>query len=90
MMLIDIRAVIHATIAANKDWYKLILISELLIKSKLVKTKDAKIIGIDKSIEKIAADDRLNPKKRAPVIVTPALLAPGIKASTWNKPMIKA
>ena len=82
MMLIDTRAVIHATIAANKDWYKLILISELLIKSKLVKTKDAKIIGIDKSIEKIAADDRLNPKKRAPVIVTPALLAPGIKAST--------
>ena len=82
MMLIDTRAVIHATNAANKDWYKLILISEVLIKSKLVKTKDAKIIGIDKSIEKIAADDRLNPKKRAPVIVTPALLAPGIKAST--------
>ena len=82
MMLIDTRAVIHATIAANKDWYKFIFTSELLIKSKLVKTKDAKIIGIDKSIEKIAADDRLNPKKRAPVIVTPALLAPGIKAST--------
>ena len=82
MILIDTRAVIHATIAANKEWYKLILISELLIKSKLVKTKDAKIIGIDKSIEKIAADDRLNPKKRAPVIVTPALLAPGIKAKT--------
>ena len=82
MMLIDTRAVIHATIAANKDWYKLKLISELLIKSKLVKTKDAKIMGIDKSIEKMAADDRLNPKKRAPVIVTPALLAPGIKAKT--------
>ena len=82
MILIDTRAVIHATIAANKEWYKLILISELLIKSKLVKTKDAKIMGIDKSIENIAADDRLNPKKRAPVIVTPALLAPGIKANT--------
>ena len=82
MMLIDTRAVIQAKIAANKDWYKLVLISELLIKSKLVKTKDAKIMGIDKSIEKIAADDRLNPKKRAPVIVTPALLAPGIKAKT--------
>jgi len=81
MMLIDTRAVIHATIAANKDWYKLIFISGLLIKSKLVKTKDAKIIGIDKSIEKIAADDLLNPKKRAPVIVTPALLAPGINAN---------
>ena len=82
MILIDTSAVIHATIAANKDWYKFIFISELLSKSKLVKTKDAKIMGIDKSIEKIAADDRLNPKKRAPVIVTPALLAPGIKSST--------
>ena len=82
MILIDTSAVIHATIAANKDWYKFIFISELLSKSKLVKTKDAKIMGIDKSIEKIAAEDRLNPKKRAPVIVTPALLAPGIKAST--------
>ena len=82
MMLIDTRAVIHATIAANKDWYKLILISELLIKSKLVKTKDAKIMGIDKSIEKIAADDLSKPRKRAPVIVTPALLAPGINANT--------
>ena len=82
MILIENSAVVHAMIAENKDWYKLILISELLINSKLVKTKDAKIIGIDKSIEKIAADDRLNPKKRAPVIVTPALLAPGIKAKT--------
>ena len=82
MMLIDNRAVIQATIAANKDWYKLILISELLIKSKLVKTKDAKIIGIDKSIEKIAADDLSKPRNRAPVIVTPALLAPGINANT--------
>ena len=82
MMLIDNSAVIHATNAANKDLYKFIFISELLIKSKLVKTKDAKIRGIDKSIEKIAADDLLNPKKRAPVIVTPALLAPGIKART--------
>ena len=80
-MLIDTRAVIHATIAANKDWYKFIFTSELLlIKSKLVKTKDAKIRGIDKSIEKIAADDLSKPRKRAPVIVTPALLAPGIKA----------
>ena len=82
MMLIDNSAVIHATIAANNDWYKFIFTSALLIKSKLVKTKDAKIIGIDKSIEKIAADDLSNPKKRAPVIVTPALLAPGIKANT--------
>ena len=81
-MLIDTRAAIQATNAANNDWYKFIFSLALLIKSKLVKTKDAKIIGIDKSIEKIAADDLLNPKKRAPVIVTPALLAPGIKAKT--------
>jgi len=65
----------------NKDLYKFIFISELLIKSKLVKTKDAKIRGIDKSIEKIAADDLSKPRKRAPVIVTPALLAPGINAN---------
>ena len=82
MILIDNSAVIHATNDANIDWYKFIFTSALLIKSKLVKTKDAKIMGIDKSIEKIAADNLSNPKKRAPVIVTPALLAPGIKAST--------
>ena len=82
MMLIDTRAVIHAAIAANNDWYKFIFTSELLIKSKLVKTKDAKIMGMDKSIENIAAEDLSNPRKRAPVIVTPALLAPGIKAKT--------
>ena len=82
MMLIDSSAVIHATNAANNDWYKFIYISPLLIKSKLVKNKDAKIMGIDKSIENIAADDLSKPKKRAPVIVTPALLAPGINAKT--------
>ena len=81
-MLIDTRAVIHAINAANNDWYKFIFTSALLIKSKLVKTKDAKIMGMDKSIENIAAEDLSNPRKRAPVIVTPALLAPGIKAKT--------
>ena len=45
---------------------------------------------MDKSIENIAADDLSIPKKRAPVIVTPALLAPGIKANTWNTPIINA
>ena len=82
MMLIDSRAVIQATNAANKDLYKFMFTSELLIKSKLVKTKDAKMRGIDNSIEKIAAVDLSNPRKRAPVIVTPALLAPGINANT--------
>jgi len=82
MMLIDSSAVIHATNAANNDWYKFIFTSALLIKSKLVKNKDAKIIGMDKSIENIAEEDLSNPRKRAPVIVTPDLLAPGIKAKT--------
>ena len=82
MILIDSSAVIHATNAANNDWYKFIFTSALLIKSKLVKNKDAKIIGMDKSIENIAADDLSKPRKRAPVIVTPALLAPGINANT--------
>ena len=81
-MFIDSSAVIHATNAANNDWYKFIFTSALLIKSKLVKTKDAKIMGMDKSIENIAAEDLSNPRKRAPVIVTPALLAPGINAKT--------
>ena len=82
MILIDNSAVIYATIAANNDWYKFMFTSTLIIKSKLVKTKDAKIMGMDKSIENIAAEDLSNPRKRAPVIVTPALLAPGIKAKT--------
>ena len=68
--------------AANKDWYKFKFVSVLPIKSKLVKTKDAKIMGIDNSIENIAADDLSKPIKRAPVMVTPALLAPGINANT--------
>ena len=80
MMLIENRAVIQATNAANKDLYKFTFVSSLITKSKLVKIKDAKIIGMDKSIENIADDDLSKPKKRAPVIVTPALLAPGIKA----------
>ena len=40
------------------------------------------IMGMDKIIENIAADDLSKPRKRAPVIVTPALLAPGINANT--------
>ena len=40
------------------------------------------MIGIDNNIENLAALSLSNPKKRAAVIVTPALLAPGIKAST--------
>ena len=46
------------------------------------KLREATIIGIDKSIENIAAESLLIFKNLAPVIVTPALLAPGIKAKT--------
>ena len=72
----------QATNAANTDWYKLILIEVTESASILVRTSEAKIIGIDNNIENIAADERSKPKNLAPVIVTPALLAPGIKAKT--------
>ena len=85
--LIDNSAVTHAINAAKIDWYKLIFASELLTISMLVRIREAKIIGIDNSIENIAAEERSNPKNLAPVIVTPALLAPGIKAKIWNKPI---
>ena len=58
--------------------------------SKSNKVNEAKITGIDNNIEKIAALLRLSPKNLAPVIVTPALLAPGINANIWNSPIIKA
>ena len=70
----------QATIAAKKDCSILALLTGSLITSKIDSVNDARIIGIDKSIEKIAAFVRSNPKNRAPVIVTPALLAPGINA----------
>ena len=78
----DKKAVIQATIAAKKDCCKCISFIELFDKSKTDNVSDDKIIGIDKSIEKIVALVLFIPKKRAPVIVTPALLDPGIKART--------
>ena len=45
MMLIENRAVIQATNAANKDLYKFIFTTALLIKSKLVKTKEIFLNG---------------------------------------------
>ena len=70
----------QATIAAKKDCSILVLLTESLITSKIESVNDARIIGIDKSIENIAAFVRSNPKNLAPVIVMPALLAPGINA----------
>ena len=83
-------AVIHATNDAKIDWCKFILIEGLFIRSYVLKIREAKIMGIDKSIENIAADERSKPKNLAPVIVTPALLAPGINAKTWKIPIINA
>ena len=71
----------QATIAAKKDCSTLlVLLIGSLITSKIDSVNDARIIGIDKSIENIAAFVRSNPKNLAPVIVMPALLAPGINA----------
>ena len=49
--------------------------------SKNIKNVAPDIAGIDKYIEYFAAQILLNPKKRAAVIHTPALLEPGIKAN---------
>ena len=70
----------QATIAAKKDCNTLVLLIGSLITSKIDNENDARIIGIDKIIENIAAFLLSNPKNLAPVIVTPALLAPGINA----------
>ena len=72
----------QATIAANKDCSTKVLLIGSLITSKIDSVIDARMIGIDKSIEKIAAFVGSNPKNLEPVIVTPALLAPGINART--------
>ena len=87
---IESNAVKHATIDAKIDCGKFIFIEGLFITSYVLKIREAKIIGTDKSIENIAADERSKPKNLAPVIVTPALLAPGINAKTWKIPMINA
>ena len=54
------------------------------------KNKEAVIMGIDKSSEYIAADSLDRPSNLEPVIVTPALLAPGINAKHWHIPIMKA
>ena len=61
-----------------------------LIRSGIAKTKDANMIGIDKSIEYIAADSLFNPINLDIVITTPERLAPGIKAKHWNIPITRA
>ena len=76
------KAVIKETIVATSGPIKL---SSLLINvyiSITLRAKEAIMIGMDNNIEKIAADSLLTFNILAPVMVTPALLAPGIKAKT--------
>ena len=49
--------------------------------------KEERIIGMESNIENFVASDLLKLRKRAPVMVTPALLAPGINARTWQNPI---
>ena len=70
--------------------FKLKIFSESLKKFGKAKNKEAVIMGIDKSSEYIAADSLDRPSNLEPVIVTPALLAPGINAKHWHIPIMKA
>ena len=76
------KAVIKETIVATSGPIKLnSLLFDVYI-SIILRAKEAIIIGMDNNIEKIAADSLFTFNILAPVMVTPALLAPGIKAKT--------
>ena len=76
------KAVIKETIVATSGPTKLnSLLFDVYI-SITLRAKEAIIIGMDNNIEKIAADSLFIFNILAPVMVTPALLAPGIKAKT--------
>ena len=75
-------AVIKEKNVAKIGWVKSITISCIKYISNRVKMTEAAIIGMDRSIANIAAESLLTFSILAPVIVTPALLAPGIKAKT--------
>ncbi len=50
----------------------------------------AKMVGIYNRKEKLAAPVALIPKNRPVAIVIPLRLVPGIKANTWEIPIIRA
>ena len=52
--------------------------------------EEIKITGIDSKIESFAASVLFKPIILEPEYTTPALLAPGIIASTWKRPTISA
>ena len=76
------KAVIKETIVATSGPIKLSSMLFDVYISITLRAKEAIIIGMDNNIEKIAADSLLTFNILAPVMVTPALLAPGIKAKT--------
>ena len=76
------KAVIKETIVATKGPIKLSSLLFDVYISITLRAKEAIIIGMDNNIEKIAADSLFIFNILAPVMVTPALLAPGIKAKT--------
>ena len=76
------KAVIKETIVATRGPIKLSSLLFNVYISITLRAKEAIMIGMDNNIEKIAADSLLIFNNLAPVIVTPALLAPGIKAKT--------
>ena len=87
-MWIDINAVKNATNAEKIDGKTLIVLFSIIYKSISERLKEANIIGIESNIENIAAESLFIDKNLAPVIVTPALLAPGIKAKLCQSPII--
>ena len=76
------KAVIKETIVATSGPIKLSSLLFDVYISITLRAKEAIMIGMDNNIEKIAADSLLTFNILAPVMVTPALLAPGIKAKT--------
>ena len=76
------KAVIKETIVATSGPIKLSSLLFDVYISITLRAKEAIMIGMDNNIEKIAADSLFTFNILAPVMVTPALLAPGIKAKT--------
>ena len=76
------KAVIKETIVATSGPIKLSSMLFDVYISTTLRAKEAIIIGMDNNIEKIAADSLFIFNILAPVMVTPALLVPGIKAKT--------
>ena len=76
------KAVIKETIVATSGPIKLSSLLFDVYISITLRAKEAIMIGMDNNIEKIASDSLLTFNILDPVMVTPALLAPGIKAKT--------